>query len=379
MMIASLSFFEGIPSGHGGNKRSYQLKFLISSKCKYEYVFCPLDFDSNTKPSLLSQIIRSDNVLKVMAITDLYKKTFSSRKLLDESYKYYMNDRLLNENDGVLQQASAVLWESTFPEFAYLPHLVKTKYRKRVIACPHNLEALIPNQQQRWYGNDKFDFLEQEIKSFKECDEIFTISEEDQWLLNLFGVKAHYLPYFPVGELYQPLYEIRTYRTENELDEYFLIVGTVENPPTLLGMTTLLENVKKIHSRKCEMPIVVTGFGTEQLAREFNTDLIKIIGSSHEKTLKELLKNCKGAIINQGFSTGALTKIPELLVAGVPIIIDEGGSRSFKRFDGVHVYKTVQDIIDIATSDLKMPKLPDAPSKLTEYFQDSLSNRTSLG
>jgi glycosyltransferase involved in cell wall biosynthesis len=290
--------------------------------------------------------------------------------LLDEAYKYYMNERFLSENDEVLRQARLVLWESTFPEFAYLPHLVKTRYGKSVIACPHNLEALIPNQRQRWYGNDKFDFLEQEIKSFRECDEIFTISEEDQWLLNLFGVNAHYLPYFPVGELYASLYEIRKYRSENDVDDYFLIVGSVENPPTRLGMTTLLENLKKM---KCEIPIVVTGFGTEQLAGEFSTDSIKIIGSSHEKTLNECLKNCRGAIINQGFSTGALTKIPELMVAGVPIIVDEGGSRSFRRFDGVHVYKTVPDIIDIAMSDLKMPKLPEAPKKLTEYFQDCVS------
>jgi hypothetical protein len=370
--VVSFSVFQADPFGHGGQKRSYQIKHLISANRKYELVLCPFKFNSSATVSLFKQAARSNHIFDVLKASKSFNSYLPVTKLLGASYNYYCNEKLVKQSAALIQEAEAIVWENTFPDFAYLPYAIKKQFNKKVIACPHNLESLIPHQKQRWSGNSKFDYLEEEIQSFRQCDEIFTISEEDQWLLNLFDIPAHYLPYFPVGELYEALCGIRKYREKHEPNDYFLIVGSIANPPTRAGMSKALRHLSELHRQKCDIPVLVTGFGTEVLAKEFNSDLIKIVGASHENTLREFMKHCKGAIISQGYSTGALTKIPELLVAGIPLVVDEGGSRSFKRFDGIQVFKTKQDLKDITMNEFKMPALPGIPTEAFSFFQQSI-------
>jgi hypothetical protein len=54
----------------------------------------------------------------------------------------------------------------------------------------------------------------------------------------------------------------------------------------------------------------------------------------------------------------------------------EGGPRSYKRFDGVHVFKTRQDVMDLIQSPLDFPAMPAVPVKAFDYFQESLRHTT---
>ena len=86
------------------------------------------------------------------------------------------------------------LWENTQD----LPSLYMMKAAgAKIIAYPHNLESLVPTQVDLTTHKQSPYWLYEEVKRLKLCDEVYTISKEETWLLQLFGINAKYFPYYP--------------------------------------------------------------------------------------------------------------------------------------------------------------------------------------
>lgn len=367
----SISAFEGDFTKHGGHRRTQQIRLLVEEKLGYKFLHAPLIFSQ--PKSVLRKTVEVASTPKRW-ISNATTATVAGIRF-DDAAKYRACDQLVQHNAQLIDQAQLVVWENTMPDYSFLPALIKTRFGKKIVACPHNLETLVPFQEQRGRGKDQYDFLQHEIESLAMADLVFTISEEDQWLLNLFGVKAEYLPYFPIGDLYSSLVQIREERKCIDTSKgQLLIIGSVNNPPTRVGVQNLLEHFKKLHDNKIHIPLVVTGFGTEMFRDGYASDYIKILGATHDSALTHLLTNSRAVLINQGFSSGALTKIPEFLVAGIPVITDEGGSRSFRRFDGVYVYRSFGELEEMVSNPLlPMPALPEIPIGALTAFQRMLA------
>lgn len=282
--------------------------------------------------------------------------------------------RFLKENGETIGSASAVIWENNLPDFFSLPYLIRKTYSKPVIACPHNIESLVPGQSLRWLGKSKTDFLNEEIRALQYCDNVFTISEEEQWLLNLFDVSAKYLPYYPAGVVFEELNKIRTFRESTGDEGFFLIVGSVSNTPTREGMQKLLKHVTSRSDSANPPEFVVTGYGTDQLAGQFSRKNVTILGYTDQNRLAGLMMGCRAVIINQGHSTGALTKIPEMLVAGIPVLSDDASARSFRRMAGVHIFTSYTDLFELMSVEHPMPPVPPRP---TRYFDEFVRTVTS--
>jgi glycosyltransferase involved in cell wall biosynthesis len=370
--VASFSVFSGKFFGHGGEKRTKQLEALVEEKFNYQLVQSPSVFNSIKPISVRSKIRRVGYIPKVL-FSFRNNKNFRFNTILEEGYKFFRQETFLDSKRNLFAHADTILWENNFPAFSYMLYLLKHKYSKKVVACPHNLESLVPLQKLRWHGKKNIQFLDQELEALSMCDEVFAISEEEQWLLNLFGIKARYLPYYPVGELFSLLKELRKYREENAKESFFLIIGSITNPPTRAGMITLLKQIKKIGTENhIDYRFKVTGYGTEQLSSEFNSGCIDILGYTEDHVLHELMKKCKSMILYQGYSTGALTRIPEMLVAGIPVISDDGGARSYRRMEGMHIYNNLNDLVELVHSDFSLPALPARPDKLFSDFVQTL-------
>lgn len=204
--------------------------------------------------------------------------------------------------------------------------------RIQLVLIPHNIESLVPGQKDPITKKDPPNGFNSEIDLLKLGDTVFTISKEEEWLLNLFGVNAIYFPYYPVSVVADELREIRNERKTSEMGS-FLILGSAVNPPTREGMVTLL---KTIESNE-EDHFLIAGFGIKQLEEEFRH--VKQFQFYCDATVAELqiiMKKCIAALIYTPYSTGALTRIAELLIAGIPVIGSRASLRNYHNFPGVY-------------------------------------------
>ncbi len=97
-----------------------------------------------------------------------------------------------------------------------------------VISFCHNLESLALGQVK----NSKIvDLFLDEIKILSEVDLCITISREESFILNNFGINNCYLPYHPVPSIYNRLQKIRVsqVRLDNDLDAFNWISNIYTN------------------------------------------------------------------------------------------------------------------------------------------------------
>jgi hypothetical protein len=361
--FTSFSIFEPKAFGHGGEKRTFQIRELLKDFSQRQVT---LPFSYEKKPLPFKK--------KMLSIPYVFKSglwTKIRRNGFDHTISRAYHDRLLRlrilRNSAPISESNFVIWESTFPEFYGLPGMIEHLH-KPVIACPHNLESLALPKASRQLDN-----LKQEIDILRGCTNIFVISEEEEWLLNCAGISASYLPYYPLGELYESLIKIRNLRQVEGTDDYFLIAGSITNPPTRKGMMQLLNRLKRLNSKGFSFKVKLTGFGTNDLKLHYNDSWLEILGDSNAETFTNLVRNCKAMLIEQGFSSGALTKIPEMLTAGVPIICDHGSSRSFRTLNGLHIFDNDKILFDfISEASFDVPEIPVKPDERFGRFIDIL-------
>lgn len=353
--------------GHGGEKRSFQLESIINNIGQSIALVPPLP---DKRPWL--QKYDPFNTIKRTLSERNYKLLFRQYKHVKLHSKDRMNEMVLS--NPKLKESKVIVWESTVPEYHDFPKLVTNHGKKKIIACPHNLESLIDQPIYYWKEKDKTARLAKEISYLKNCDEVFAIGEEEQWLLQLLGIEAKYLPYYPEGILLETLLKLRHYRENkeqyNSQKKQFLIIGSATNPPTQKGMHNLLDKISK--ENFSSFTFQVAGFGTDCFSKYASRNII-INGQVSSDYLDQLMLSCDGIIVNQGFSTGSLTKIMEFLVAGIPIICDEGSARSYQRFSGLHCYTTFNKLKTILNDEnLKVPFLPERPYNYYESFTKAL-------
>ena len=116
--------------------------------------------------------------------------------------------------------------------------------------------------------------------------------------------------------------------------------------------------------------INIVGYGSESLKDIFAEKQIRVWGEVNNELLADIMIQCDYAIIQQEPTSGALTRIPELLIAGIPIIANNAASRSCSDYKGVTVYSSCNELLDLINSDnLVIPPFFDRP-KEEEIFAD---------
>ncbi|MEJ1237892.1 hypothetical protein WBG78_07185 [Chryseolinea sp. T2] len=364
--VLGFSVFDARSDGHGGEKRTAQLKAALSSKWNYRLIKCSFDNVFN-KPIGWGNALAGIGCLPELSenFNGLAASTFRDR--IFEATRYRSLLALTSSLTAEIESARFCMWESNLPGYLLTPYVLKKKFAKRVIACPHNIESLVPFQKFKWHSKEPTARLRTEIESLSYCDDVFVISEEEQWLLNLFDIPAKLLPFFPSDSEVEMLTKIREQR-EQRRSTHFLIVGSAINPPTRERMKSLLTMISVLQSKlltKAQFKVI--GFGTEAFSNFTSSGIIILGGVSNDVLFDEMM-NCRAAVISQGFSTGSLTKFPELLIAGIPIISDEGSARSFHRTDGVNIYRNESEFVELLNENLDPPRIPSRPQKEIDEF-----------
>lgn len=260
-----------------------------------------------------------------------------------------------------------LLWETTYDDL--LPALARAA-GYRIVGLPHNLESLV---SERVFSESTFDPTEDlgaEIRRLRRADAVFTISREERWLLEARGLLPLYLPFFPTRILAAECSQIRERRTalsgaDGRVAGPLLLMGSAFNPATSRGMRRQLEWLAAAGYRG---EVAVAGAQTEVALAAFASPRIKLHGAVTRQHLTDLLASCSALLIHTEGGGGAVTRIPEALLAGVPLIANSNAARDQHGTPGVHIYEDEADFTQLASAVPPMPPAPPRPHEAESRF-----------
>lgn len=336
------------PFGHGGERRVAQIAEIYASAgiSVNEYKMRCTGFKWRYLIPFLSQTF-SLYWLKMF----LKPKTF---------YKYarYVLTAMPGTVPFFEQKPDVFVWQSTNEFFHNLCYLAK-RNGKRVIAVPHNLEGLVPGCASGALGERAPKPFLREVEILKQCDSVFCISQEETWLLRLFGVNSHYLPYYPAGEAEHKMLEIRKKRSEVEQTNSLLLVGSALNSPTRMGMQQIIDWWKD--NAPTGWTLRVGGYQSDKKLVVPQCDCIVMLGELAQEQLDEELLHCAAQLIFQPATTGVLTRIVESQIAGIPVIANNVSARSHYEARGVYTFDSLDELASVLSHGVEIPDRPAKP------------------
>ncbi|MER3433507.1 MAG: hypothetical protein C4288_08755 [Leptolyngbya sp. ERB_1_1] len=351
------AFYTGGINGHGGDHRTAQILELLE-KAAFEVAMIQKP-GLETRRDRVWMGIRSIANLKTLQFILKYPQQtiFSPLKALLPGFQAQIYGQALQNHAG----SKLLLWETT-KHFA-IPEIAKA-HRFNVVALPHNLDCFVLDPKQ---FHQNFDL---EVSSLQAADAVFCISREEQWLLKLKGVDADYLPYYPPAAIVERLLEIRELRATS-VKEKLLILGSAGNVPTFHGMIEQLQWLQALRTQQ-EFSVDIVGYRTELLQPHCQHDDFVVHGTATPEELDEFLTHATVALVHQKAAAGVLTRIPELLIAGVPVIANLVAARSAIEFSGLYCYETRSELATLLTQSFEMPEILPRPTDAEKRFIDRI-------
>lgn len=348
------------PNGYGGARRNAQVKDILMRffpdviELKTDVLYSSKFKKILTGVKSAQRIIKAPNLKAIKNIIHT-----------DILINYHL-DKFSDLRDNIL------ICEGYCPSNWFLVEVTR-KLNCKFIVFPQNLESLVPLSKSIQTGKQSPDWFQEELTALQKCDGVFTISREEQWLLGLYGLESGFMPYFPLAEAQKELLSIRDKRTKTpEIVENnsFLCIASAHYYPTYLGMKSLIE---LFESSPISAKLLIGGFGSEVLSSCITSSKVELVGQLSQDKINDLHTRVKAVIINQPYSTGALTKIPETLISGVPIILNHQSARSYHGTDGLHIFESKTDFHRILTENLPVPKIYEAPKVFEETMIEEIS------
>lgn len=342
------------PNGHGGNRRTAQITELVESAG-----LKIADLISNIQTNKWNRYLKGIQFI----IKHKFMVSTSFRMVGICGHYYQIYHKKLSQHEG----RKILLWEAT--NNYLLPYVAK-ELGFKIIAIPQNLESLVkpnldPYSGQGWPGS-----FESEIEHLAKADAVFGISREEQWLLKLRGINADYLPYYPPEPILNNLLNLRQARTSSKKQRY-LILGSAINPPTREGMIEQLQWLDQIRT-KIDLKLDIAGYGTEQLKSSSELYNVTLHGSVTPDRLNQLLAETRVMLVHQKAGAGALMRIPEMVIAGIPVIANSNACRSAFNYPGVYCYDNGEELAQLMSKHLETPSILQRPLEAEKRFIDCL-------
>ena len=237
-----------------------------------------------------------------------------------------------------------------------------------VIALPHNIDSLTSDVY-NYASYGKCMALEMEALSF--ANKVFAISQNDSWLHHQFDIKSLILSYYPTLKKEAYLLYIRSMRDQRPMQKRFLIPGSANNPKTKEGLIKLL-NAISIQLLPEDIYFDVIGIETQSCQIPGLSNQIVFYGEvTHEKYLS-LAINCTACVAYQEKGTGALTRVMDMLLAGIPVLGNYMALRGWMDLDGVYLFNEWNEFNDLLNKSFNNPKVPERQKKEENNFISSL-------
>jgi hypothetical protein len=212
-----------------------------------------------------------------------------------------------------------------------------------------------------------------EIDSLRLADAVFCISREEQWLLLNLGIRAEYLPYFPDRERELSLLAERNARSPLDTGgkPEFLICATRGNTDSAASFREQVHWILKAYPE--DSPIFhVTGNQTEAVREIWSDPRFIFHGTCSNDVFVQIKARCGAICLHQQKGLGAVTRIPDMILAGLAVIANGPAARSFMDVAGVHVYDTPGQFRELLRANITMPPPPQRSVELEDAFFVSL-------
>jgi len=246
----------------------------------------------------------------------------------------------------------------------------------RVIATLSAIHSLSLTEPTRLGGGYPRMF-QQEILALSTVDSVFCISREEQWLLNNLGIGAHYLPYYPDEERAKELHAERDLRErlQGRAHREFLICVQRNNSENTIAACR--EQAEWICDACAGTDAVfhVTGYSTEEIKNIWLDKRFVFHGTCSDEEFREVKKRCSAIALHQSQGTGAVTRIPDMILSGLAVIANGLAARTYIDIDGVYIYDTPNHLRDLFRADIPMPPAPQRPIELEDAFFASMQLR----
>lgn len=339
----------------GAGHRLAQLMDLLERSGHTVFPVSP----ENCKAPRLSRVGKWAHRLEHFLSKGLHKKNYGAHLACLEKINL-----LLEENDDI----KVILWENT--NYLDVPALVLQRNVK-VLAFPQNLEALVPASSAK-QPETLIASLRNELELLKRADHVICISREEQLFLRAAGLKVDVLPYYPPPALKDRLLTLRARRVLSE-KSHFLMLGSCTHAPTISGMQIQIQMLRKIQEY-FPFRVDIAGNGTECLKDQETGPGVVIHGTVTDSQLEVFMLRAKAVLVHQDFGAGALTRIPECLVAGIPVIASRHASRSAWGYKGVYIYDNDEELAELLRLDL--PESPGVDDSLVDekWFSQRLNH-----
>jgi hypothetical protein len=266
--------------------------------------------------------------------------------------------------------ARVLLWETTYDSI--LPELAH-RAGYRVVALPHNLESLVSEAVFADSAYDPLDDLRAEVRRLGQADAVYAIAREERWFLEARGVAADYLPFYPDPALAAECRRLRERREERDgacAEGPLLMLGSALNPATARGMRLQLEWLASAPNPP--RSVVVAGRESGRVLADCARAGIALLGDVSREQLTALMETCSALLIHTVGGAGAVTRIPEALLAGIPVIANRNAARDQPETPGVHVYEDAAEFAELVRARLPYPPPPPEPVAAQRRFTEQL-------
>jgi hypothetical protein len=252
----------------------------------------------------------------------------------------------------------------------FTPLLAELKRcRVPTVALCQNLEALASGQVE---SDSTLLLLNQEIDVLSQCDLLITISREETFLLNNLGINSLFFPYYPVKRILNRLLQVREKRKDTK-KQGILLLGNTNNLPTRQGMERMMAFWQSNALFREQGKLIVAGFGTgKHFSSHFSKDAAAFPGEISDKELDRRLCTVRACLCYQESGAGALTRICEMLIAGIPVVANSSAARSYYNMDGVIEFRGLSELekvlkqVDRFDGRIPIPSAPDTAYLVSE-------------
>ena len=249
-----------------------------------------------------------------------------------------------------------------------------------IVAACQNIESLshvhVP-------FSSRMAFLGRELDLLSRCALVITISREDTWLLKNFSIPTFYFPYFPSAPTQERLLRVRQAR-RGRAKRSVMLLGNAGNLATRQGMARVMEYWQEKNLSRTFDRLLLAGFRTDSFFADWGAkDHIEFLGPLSQDDLYEKLAVIKACLVFQEGGGGALTRIAEMLVAGIPVVAGSQAARSYHGLAGVSEFRELRDLEDALAraesepGEIPPPAEPDAAA-LAARIQAILAERKAF-
>jgi hypothetical protein len=339
MKAIHVSHYNVRPVGHGGYHRTYQIQHdleLAVGKDNVVTIDNPRLQESRSplvrvarkiRRALILSTVYAENPHKLLAKTYFTKKLFSFPDLLAH-YERVVKD--------IAKPAVCVIQH---PGFADLVQ-INLRHGIPTISCTQNLEAFDTSvlYRRKWGMYAKVIDFANEFGVFAQCAERLFISKVEAGLISGLGLPSYYYPYLPVRVIRKRLEWIRQERSKGHIAPgLFLMLGTAGHDTTKESFAWFVQNAQ-VYGLPSGVKVVVGGLQTDELLPPGSSvSGLELKGWLEQEDLDQLLVRAKAVLAPQRFGFGALTRLPELSCAGIPVVVSRHATYAIDPTPGLEI------------------------------------------